>query len=190
MAKADIQKAMNMLDPEECARVYELPNLMARENFRLGRDRVGDFDSLMELLIDYYIHHFRKVVVDSDAMDRNFAKGFVYDIVNKRFKGGMESAYRAANTGIDGGLPAVLDCVRDHFLEEQEERYFNYTLMEAVDLMDLDDIKTLMEQYLERYGRHLDVGETQSPEFLVPRFQEVLKTHAQVVRHIRRSIGR
>ena len=46
MAKADIQRAMQMLDPDTCAEVYELPNLMARESFHLEQERVASFDEL------------------------------------------------------------------------------------------------------------------------------------------------
>jgi hypothetical protein len=33
MGKANIQTAMAMLDPDKCAEVYELPNIMASLNF-------------------------------------------------------------------------------------------------------------------------------------------------------------
>ena len=62
MGKANIQTAMAMLDPDRCAEVYQLPNIMAREAFRLQQDRVANFDAMMDLCMRYFIHHFKAVI--------------------------------------------------------------------------------------------------------------------------------
>jgi len=87
-------------------------------------------------------------------------------------------------------IKVLLDAIRDWFLKDQEERYFNHTVMECVDVMDLEDIETLMRQYLERYGRHLDGNNMPSAKYLVPRYREVVRAHAQVVRNIRTHFSR
>jgi hypothetical protein len=190
MAKANIQTAMTMLDPDRCAQVYQLPNIMARESFRLQQDRVANFDELTDLLVRYYIHHFKAVISQQGAPTAEYARGMVWDILYHHYQGGVEAAFRAANRGINGGLAGVLDAIRDYFLKDQEDKYFSHTIMQCVDVMDLQDIKTLMEQYIQRYGRYLDGQNLAGAEFLVPKYREVIKAHSQIVRNIRTHFGR
>ena len=190
MAKANIARIMQMLDPEECARKYELPNLMARELFRLERDRVDDFDQMMAVCIQYYIHHFRRVIAENGAPTQEMTRGVVWNLLEHHYKGGVQAAFKAATKGINGGLPSVLDAIRDYFLRDQEEQYFNYTIMECVDVMDLDDVQALMRQYLERFGQHIDGQNMPSAAHLVPKYRDVIKAHAQVVRNVRTYIAR
>ncbi|GEM_PF-2413167 len=190
MAKANIARAMAMLDPEECARRYELANYMARETFHLQQDRVQSFDELLDICARYYVHHFQRVVAANALPPAEFVRGTVWEMLEKDYRGGAQAAYVAAAKGLNGGLPGVLDSIRDWFLKDQEERYFNHTVMECVDVMDLEDIETLMSQYLERYGRHLDGNNMPSAKYLVMRYREIIRAHAQVVRNIRTHFSR
>ena len=190
MAKANIQTALAMLDPDRCAEAYELPNIMAREAFRLEQERVANFEAMLEICVRYYEHHFRRVMAGAQPPPREFVQGFVWDILEHHYQGGAEAAYRAATHGTSGGLAGVLDAIRDKFLQDQETLYFDHTILEAVDVMDWDDIKTLMQQYLQRYGRHLDGNNLPSAELLAPKYRELIRSHAQIVRNIRSHYGR
>lgn len=190
MPKANIQTAMAMLDPDRCAQVYQLPNIMAREAFRLQQDRVANFDEMMDLLVRYYIHHFRAVIAQQAAPTVDYARGVVWEILDRHYQGGIEAAYRAATRGINGGLAGLLDAIRDYFLKDLEDKYFSHVIMQCVDVMDMQDIKTLMEQYIQRYGRYLDGQNIASAEFLVPKYRDVIKAHSQIVRNIRTHFGR
>ena len=179
-----------MLDPEVCAETYEMPNVMARESYRLGRERVESFDDLIDVCVDYYMHHVARVLAPVQGSPMEHIRGTVSNLVDEHYEGGREAAYKAASRGISGGLPGVLDAIRDYFLKDMEERYFDHTVMESVDIMDLEDIETLMEQYLQRYGRHMDGDNLPSAKFLVPKYKQVLKAHANVVRRMRMYFGR
>ena len=89
MAKANIQTAMAMLDPDRCAQAYELPSIMARESFRLQQDRVATFDEMMALLVRYYIHHFRAVIAQQAAPSAEYARGQVWEILDHHYQGGI-----------------------------------------------------------------------------------------------------
>lgn len=190
MPKADIGQVMAMLDPEECARVYELPNIMARESFRLQTERVENFDEMMGVCVRYYVHHFGRVLVQNVAPPDEFVRGTVWELLEHHYEGGAEAAHKAATRGLNGGIPGVLDVIRDYFLKEQENQYFDHVIMECVDVMDLEDIETLMSQYLQRYGRYLDGGHLPSAAYLVPKYRDIIKAHAQIVRSIRMRYGR
>jgi hypothetical protein len=190
MAKANINRVMQMLDPEECATVYELPNIMARESFRLEHDRIATFDELMALCIRYYNHHFNRVVAPNVTTPPRIAHGIVWNILENHYKGGIETAFKAGSKGINGGLSGILDSIRDFFLKEQEEQYFNFTVMECVDVMDLEDVQRLMQQYIERYGRPLDGQHMPTAASLVPKYRDVIRAHAHIVRSIRSRISR
>ncbi len=190
MAKANIQRVMQMLDPEECAREYELPNAIARDTFRIERYTVDDFDQLVDIVLAYYVHHFRAVVAPNAEAGVPLTRGLVLRLLDEHYRGGREAAFQAASKGFDGAIPGVLDAIRDSFLKEQEAQYFEYTVMECVDIMDHDDIRTLMEQYLQRYGRHLDGEHMPSAEYLATKYREVIKAHANIVRNVRTRISR
>jgi hypothetical protein len=190
MAKANIQRAMQMLDPDTCAEVYELPNLMARESFRLEQERVANFDELIDLCCRYYLHHFHRVLAPNVDPPDDYLRGFVHDILEHGYKGGREAAFQAATRGLNGGLPGVLDAIRDHFMKEHEERYFSHAVMESVDIMDLEDVEELMNQYLQRYGRHMDGDHMPSARYLVTKYRDVIKAHSQIVRNMRINFGR
>ena len=190
MAKANIERAMQMLDPDECANRYELPNIMARDSFRLEQDRVQTFDELMDVCHRYIIHHLGRVVAENAAPPADQARGLIWNLLEKQYKGGAQAAFKAATKGYNGGLPGILDTIRDFYLKEQEDHYFNHTVMECVDVMDLEDIKALMEQYLRRYGRSLDGENMPTAEFLVSKYRDVIRSHAQIVRNVRTYISR
>jgi len=190
MPKANIRMAMEMLDPEEWARVCELPNYMARESFRLEEERVDSFDQLRDICRRYFVHNYRRVIAEHYDPQDDFIRGMAWNLLEHHYKGGAEAAYKAASRGLNGGLPGVLDAIRDYFIRELEERYFDHTIMECVDVMDLEDVETLMQQYLQRYGRHMDGDNLPSARYLVPKFREILKAHSQVVRNMRMSFGR
>jgi hypothetical protein len=189
MGKANVDVAMRMLDPAECSSQYILPNIMARERFQLTKDRVETFDELMDTGVEYFMHHCSQVVFRGITIKPEMARGSVMKILEQSYQGGLEGACRAGR-GLGGGLPSVLDCIRDHFMKEQEEAYFNETVMQCVNIMELDDIKELMSQYLQRYGRYLDGDNMPSAEYLVPKYREVLKSHAKIVEHTRMQFGR
>jgi hypothetical protein len=189
MGKANVDVAMRMLDPEECSSRYILPNIMARERYHLAKDRVETFDEMMDIAVGYYNHHHSLVVCKGVTHSPEMARGFVWKILEQSFRGGLEAACKAAR-GLGLGLPSVLDCIRDHFMKEQEEHYFNHVIMECVDVMDLEDIKALMQQYLQRYGRYLDGENMPRAEYLVPKYREVLKQHARIVENVRMNFGR
>jgi hypothetical protein len=189
MGKANVDVAMRMLDPAECSSQYVLPNIMARERFQLTKDRVETFDELMEIAVQYFNHHHSQVVCKGVKHPPELARGFVMKILEQSYQGGLEGACRAGR-GLGGGLPSVLDCVRDHFMKEQEANYFNEVIMLCVDVMDLDDIKSLMEQYVRQYGRYIDGENMPKAEYLVPKYREVLKSHSKIVEHTRMQFGR
>ena len=182
MPKANIRLVMEMLDPERCALEYEIPNYMARETFSLRDLRVRNGPELLEVCKRYYVHHYRTVNHDvtpePDAVD-----GEIYRIL-ERFPGGRDAALALAKGGFGGGVGEVLNAIRDRFIKEHEDNWFNHSIMEAVDIMDLEDIETLMEQYVRRYGRHMD-PRPPSAKYLVLKYREVIKAHAQIVRKIR-----
>ena len=127
MGKANIQRVMEMLDPDRCAEVYELPNIMARESFQLENSRISTFDEFMEIATRYYIHNFNQVVVENGAPPDHLLYGEVWHLLNQS-RGGIDAAYKSATRGINGGFSGVLDTIRDSFIKDQEEKYFNYTL--------------------------------------------------------------
>jgi len=190
MAKANIERALQMLDPEECAIRYELPNIMARDSFHLERERVDNVDEFLDVCIRYYTHHFNRVYVAEGAPPPDLTRGRLFNILEHNYRGGFEASCKSALRGVNAALSGVLDSIRDYFLKDQEEHYFNYAVMECVDVMDLDDIKALMEQYVERYGRYLDGGHMPTAEYLVPKFRQVIKAHAQVVHNVRSQFGK
>lgn len=190
MGKADIQRVMQMLDPDECAARYELPNIMARESFRLDVEVVESFDQMIEICARYYTHHFNAVIVENGARDLDFLKGEVWHLLDRHYQNGAQAAYKAARTGMNGGLPGVLDTIRDWFLKDMEDKYFNYTLMESVDVMDLQDIRELMRQYHERYARHIDGGNMPDPDYMVMNWRDIIKAHAQWIKAVRTQYGR
>jgi hypothetical protein len=170
--------------------VYELPNIMARESFRLQQDRVASFDAMMDVCVRYFLHHFKAVISQQGAPTAEYARGMVWELLEHHYQGGIEAAYRAASRGVNGAMSGVLDAIRDYFMKDLEEKYFAHVIMQCVDVMDLQDIKALMEQYIQRYGRYLDGQHIAGAEFLVPKFREVIKAHSQIVRRIRTHFGR
>jgi hypothetical protein len=189
MAKANIDMAMQMLDPNECAERYELPNVIARDTFQLDRHRIETFDQMIEICIRYYTHHFNHVIVANGAPPEHMTRGLVLNLLIHHYRGGLEVAFNAATHGVNGGLPSVLDAIRDYFLKEQEEAWFNNVITEVVDMMDIEDIRTLMRQYIDRYGRYIDGDNAPNPDFLVPKYKQVIKAHASILHMYRDQIG-
>lgn len=190
MGKADVEVAMRMMDPEECSRRYIMPNIMARENYTKGKATVQSFDEMMNEAVQYYNYHFSKVVCEGVTPPVDLTRGNVWHLLEQHYQGGIQAAARAAMRGLNGGLPSIYDCITEYFSKEQEEQYFNHVILECVNVMDLDDIKELMQQYIQRYGSYLDGANMPKAEYLVPHYRDVIKQHAKIVEHIRMRYAR
>ena len=187
---ANVEQVMAMLDPDRCAEVYELPNTMARESFRLGQDRVENFNELIDIAASYVLHHMSATIAPMTDPPMDHVRGMTWNMLEHHYRGGAEAAYKAASRGFNGGLSGVLDAIRDYYMKDQEEKYFDFVLMEGCDVMDWGDRTELMRQYLTRYGRFLDGDNMASAEYLATKYKEVIKAHADIVRNVRMQYGR
>jgi hypothetical protein len=163
---------------------------MARESYNRGKATVESFDEMMDEAVQYYNYHFSKVVCAGVTPPPDMTRGNVWHLLEQHYKGGIQAAARAAMRGLNGALPSIYDCIFEYFLKDQEEHYFNHVIMECVDVMDLDDIKELMQQYIQRYGRYLDGENMPRAEYLVPMYRDVIRNHAAIVENIRMRYAR
>jgi len=168
--------ARNIGLPIDTARAAYQMDAVTTESYELGANAVAAF----------YLHllrHARSVV---GAVDTRSVEADALDLLGRTFAkhGGVDAAFAEIRDGTHGGLRFVLDAMTEQFKLEQQNKYVNWVLKNALDPLDWARKVAFMAALLERLGPHLpeDVR-SQPPE----RFAKHSET---VVRHYVESLDR
>jgi len=185
MPTANLDKLLALVDPGRLALEIEQPNHLAREQYHLKRMIAHDFDEFLSLAVDYYRHHASQVMGRNNIRDEE-AYGEVRRILDSSHQGGLQTAYVAARTGINGGMPAVLNSIRDAFIQEAEEQYFNHAFSTCVNEMDDEEVERLMQQYIQRNRAFL--GQQQAEiraRQLARNARDIIRAHVAYAKKVR-----
>jgi hypothetical protein len=192
MLEITLANILDLLDDAVIAEIVDIPNDEARQCYPMERITVDSYQQYHEEITIYYIHHMQ-AVIGPPGLPPDMASGHARNLIERAFhrQGGYESAYRFARSGRNGGLGASLDAISQHFKEDQRERYIDHIFHTFIDHYNYEDHVELMRQYVERFGGFMPPEEVRrTPEDLARNYEELIKTHVQVINNIRSSMRR
>lgn len=175
---------IHALSPEVVGERVARRILEAQRSFQADF-RVTSYHALVEIVSDYYEHlnnHFLQVNVETPP---EYSFGQVLHLLRVD---SLEPFYDKAIRGIDRGVFEVLDLITKRFLDDAVQRYISFTLENAADPLNFEEIDSLMTEYVATFGKFL--GFALRPKgLLVMRWKEILGQHAQVLAQIRSQVG-
>ncbi|MFW6061987.1 MAG: hypothetical protein ACOC93_04185 [Planctomycetota bacterium] len=153
-----LQALMAELDPRTVARRAKLVHEDARASYMPPSTQVETYEQFLEILGDYYNHHFAATLGNGHRLPRSQAVGRAREIVTqayRRQRGSIRSAFLDARDGTRNGLRGVLDGIADALKQEAAEAYVRDVLDRHVSPVDPDQQTEIVRQLFERFGPEL-----------------------------------
>jgi hypothetical protein len=165
----------------------------ARAAYSLKRNTVSSFDEFNDQIADYYSYHIGECVVPGGRIASYEAAGRASEILEGAYKrqgGNIQSAYKDANDGTNGGLRIILDTIADHLKEESVERYIRHAFNRYVDPTSWAQKVEIIRQFIDRnrhtLGSSIDAAHperyAQSYDELIRAFMDALKKSSKIFR--------
>ena len=149
------------IDPDRIAEHVSMPLDHAMSSFQLPADMLEDKGPFLSAMGAYWQHLFGDLLGQSISPDPMMASAQAVKYLRLAFGGdGVETAYRMASYGIEGGLYQVLKAVAMEMVFESARIYIRGTIDSFLRQLSYDEQFELLNDYFDRYGHLL------RPEFL------------------------
>jgi len=194
MPNPTLNMILALLDEENTARAVAIPHAIVREQYKLQKITVQNFEEFRNEIGKYYSYQVSATIPGGKvAMSDWLAKGYAEKIVDSAFSkiGGLEGAYKMAEKGINGGLKPIIDSIYMAIVREQEENYIEDILTKCINPMSWDEKVEFMRQFLIKFGGPLSHGKPiKNPMEVAPHYKDFIKFLMEKVHTIRYKLGR
>lgn len=165
----------------------------ARGAYSLKINTVSSFAEFNDRIADYYSYHIGRCVVQGGRLAHFEAAGRASEILESEYKrhgGSLQSAYRDANDGTNGGMRIILDVIADRLKEESVERYTRHAFNRYVDPTSWPQKVEIIRQFIDRnrhiLGSSIDAAHperyAQNYDELIRAFMDALKRSSKIFR--------
>ena len=176
--RTGLNALMAALAPEARIAAVDEPIMSARQSFEVPAIRIeGDeFVAILGRLYAHLAKGFSTVTAPADAYQST-----AREIIDQCYPGGMRAARAVAVSGLNGGLPHVLDAFTQCVLNMRVESHFREQCDSLCPRHDYHARLAIVTQYLERYGEALFGTAVPEPEPLWSEFESVLRDHLSLM---------
>jgi len=191
MVKPDLNKILDLLDEENIAKAVHVPHAIAREQYRLQKITVQNWEEFRKEIGRYYAYQMSATSIGGQISTPEWlAEGYAEQIVNRAFAkiGGAKGACQMSQKGINGGLKAVIDSIFEWIVSEQAESYFENILQTNISPMSWQDQVDLMHQLSSKFGTPGKPVKT--PMELAADYKEYIKFIMERLQPLRTKINR
>jgi hypothetical protein len=151
----------------------------ARSAYSLKKNTVSSFEEFNDRIADYYSYHLGQCVVPGGRIAPHEAAGRASEILEREYKrqgGNLQSAFRDANDGTNGGMRIILDIIAEHLKAESVEHYIRHAFNRHVDPTSWDEKVEIIRQFIDRYQRVLRPSiDPAHPERYAQNYDELIK---------------
>ena len=166
---------MAALAPEARIAAVDDRIMSARESFEVPSIRVANISEVMSILARFYAHLMKRC--SSTTCPEQAYREEACQLAEKCYPGGLKAAVAAAATGLDGGLPHVLDVFTRCVLNMQADLYFQKQCERWGLAYEFNTRLAIASEYLERYGEALFGPHVPPPAQLAVMCEAVLRDH-------------
>jgi len=190
MPRPNLNNILEMLDEENIAKAVHAPHAFAREQYRLQKITVKDYDEYRKEIGKYYSYQINATTGGGIAMPDWLAEGYAERIINRTFGqvGGATGACQMAQKGINGGLKFSIDKIFDWIVNDQTEQYLEHILTIQISPMSWTDQVDVMRQLQDKFG--LPGKSMKSPMELAAEYKEYIKFITEKLQVLRSKIRR
>ena len=178
-----LESLLESMDELAIARNVGIPHNEARMNYSLSKNTVGNFDEFVDVIADYYNHHFGKCVVHGGTLSRTEAAGRAKDVLEQEYRrqgGDLITAFNDAHDGTSGGLRVVLDRIAEKLMTESVELYIRDAFDRYVNPASWEQKVDIMRQFIARHGHMLSSSiQIDQPERYAQNYEELIRAYVE-----------
>jgi len=193
----NLNQLFELLDEEVIARTVSINHDRAREQYPLGDMVINSFQDFEEEITLYYQYHFAQTIGGNGAIMADeaaawYARSIVEGYFRRRGEGlnPLETGYRTAVTGTNGGIRFIINLIADSLKRSQEEQYIEHVINTNIDPTDYNGHINLMREYIQTYSQYIsDDIRLKPPELLAVEYKQLIKLHVEVINRMRNPIA-
>jgi len=186
MPKPNLDNILEMLDEENIAKAIHVPHAIAREQYRLQKLTVKDYDEFTKEVGKYYAYQL--AATGGKQMYDWLAESEAKKILNNLFGqiGGATGACQMAKKATNGGLKFIIDKIYDWIVREQTELYLTHILDTQIFPTAWPDQVEVMRQIQNNYG--IQGKPMRNPMELATEYKEHIRFIAERMQMLRTKI--
>ncbi len=173
-----INSLLSALEPQTIIDRVEDPHNNARLRYQLRANRVESYEEFCRIIGDYYAFHSTQCVAVGGKMTDIVATSRAKDILAQHYKregGDINSAFKDASDGTNGGMSAILNYIADDFRQKAVNEYVQDMFDRHVKPYSLEEririIRELLQHYREFLSPTIDVHH---PEFYGHEYKDLV----------------
>jgi len=199
-----IKEILNLLHVDVIAQRIESVHRMIRENYKVTKFFVENYEEFKQEISKYYEHHYTQWLDVDPAMPPELAHSRAHDILenspNQNLpkirdilgstnESGYIVAYKNAKSGRYGGLVGVIDAIAEGIKNDAISKYVSAVFLDCVDPLNFDKRIEFMQAYLDIYGAILLPGEELLSVYeLANDLEAVIQNHVKLVNEFRKKL--
>lgn len=147
------------LEEREIARRVAILHDQARLEFVLSKNTVKNFSEFESIIGAYYQHHYSRCVAGGGRLSEPDARSHAKRLLESRLRrgeGNIVTYYRRCETGVEGGVRAVIDTIADTLKAQSITDYVRDVFDQIVEPHEFEQKVEMIKQFFERFGANLD----------------------------------
>lgn len=192
-AAAAVETILGMISAQALAAKIGLPIDTARASFVLDQPTTDSYNEFNRIIEAFYLRLLQHMEPDSVSVPGPMLSSEAQYLLENAFanKGGFDAARAEAADGLHGGLRFVLDAMADYYKYEQQNRYVNQVLTQALDPRDWQAKVDFMKALFTRIGPHLPEEIRRQPlGHLARNYQNVVLAYVRSMDQVRQLLQR
>ena len=186
-------EVVSQLNERAFANKYGILIDSARSSFVLRSVTVDSYEEFIDTIVSFYIHlrcYINKMPVESINPDisRNEAIQLLQSTYRKE---GCELAFQGAVDGVAGGMRVLLDRLTEEYKTQQQSKYFNRVLTDALNSLQWTERVEFMRSAMKRLRKFLpdDIADEPAERFARD-YEQIVKTYVESMDQFNRIISK
>lgn len=199
-----IKEILNLLHVDVIAERIESVHKMIRENYKVKRYFIENYEEFKEEITKYYQHHYTQWLDVDPTMPPELAHSRAHDILENSpnpnlpkirdilgstNETGYSVAYKNAKSGRYGGLVGVIDAIAEGIKNEAISKYVSAVFLDCIDPLNFDKRIEFMQAYLDMFGAVLLPDEELLSVYeLASDLEAVVQNHVKLINDFRKKL--
>ena len=181
-----LKNLITAIEEQAVTRRIGIPHDEARMRYSLQSNTVGSFQEFTSIIAEYYNYHFSQCISHGGSLSRTDAIGRAKEILEQAYRsdgGDLNTAYKDAHDGTNGGLRVILDRIAEYLKTESVERYIREAFDRFVEPNSWEQKVEIMRQFIARYGHQFSSSiNPNQPERYAQNYQELIREYVESLR--------
>lgn len=181
-----IQFVVSEIEAYNLAKRIGIPIDSARAAFAVDSVTVKSYEEFKDKMPAFYIQLMRNTKRLPENIETNIVESEAFALLERGFsnKGGIPAAMDEARNGINGGLRLIFDIMTDQLKKEEQEKYVNFVLKNALDPLDWESKVAFIEKLLKKLENILPEATRAEPERFAGHYEKIVTAYVNSINHL------